>query len=297
MKEGLGKRAVAVLAAVALLAAGGALATGSAGSKVSNKLLTYAGQTSFGRPVVLQVRGLAITRLAVAWEASCVTTGGLPFGGIFHPRSGAQPESVDPDLGFLLYDSRLTKRGGFSATGLGTLATEDAQYEIKQTTSGRVKNTSVSGRLRVTADVLDNNTDEVVDSCKTSTFNWSATRAPGRSYGGFTNQNSPVVVQLNKARSTVTALRIAWSAPCADENTIGTGTTAAAIPVTGGRFSAHRVVNGTVDDGNLVEFTYDVEGTVSRSRVSGTFEVSTRSLSGTEVTCTSPSIEWNAPST
>ena len=295
MKERLGKRAALLGATLILAALVLGPATGDA--KVSNRLLTYAGQTSFGRPLVLQVRGRAITRLAVAWEASCVTTGGLPFGGIFHPRSGSQPESVDPDLGFLLYHGRLTRLGGFSARGLGTLATQDAQYEISQIFSGRVKSTSASGRLRVTADVLNNDTDEVIDSCKTSTFNWTATRARGRSYGGFTTQNSPVTVQLNKARSTVSAVRIAWSAPCADENTIGSGTTAAAIPVTGGHFSAHRSVDGSVDDGTPVQFTYDVEGTVSRSRVSGTFEVSTTSLSSTEATCTSPSIEWNAPST
>lgn len=296
MKEGLGKRA-ALLGAVVVLAALAPAPSGVSGAKLSNKLLTYAGQTSFGRPLVLEVRRGAITRLGIAWEASCVTTGTLPFAGVLHRRTGSQPDSVDPDLGFLLYGGRLTRLGGFSGTGLGTIATDPFDYELNQTISGRVKTKRASGRWRVRADVLNTETDATEDSCKTSTFSWSATRSPGRVFGGFTSQNSPVVADFNKARTTLSALRIAWSAPCSDENPLGFGTTIASVPVTGGRFSVSRTVEGTPDGETPTRFAYTLEGSVSRSRVSGTFEVTATSVEDVEVTCTSPTIDWNATST
>ena len=203
MKEGLGKRAVAVLAAVVLLAAGAALGTGSAGAKVSNKLLTYAGSTSVRPPVRAPgQRNAVITRMAIAWDASCVDER--------HPavrrdhrardRAAARERRTRQRLPVLRRPPdearRLLRR-----PALGTTTVADVRRRGRPDDLGpREEEPRESGRWRVTVDVIDNDTSLADDSCKTSTFNWSAARAPGRAYGGFTNQDDPVVVQLNKAR-------------------------------------------------------------------------------------------------
>jgi hypothetical protein len=289
MKVGLG-----VLVALLLICAGSA----GAAKGPSNKLLTYAGNTQFGRPFVLQVKRGIVIRMAIAWDASCVTSGALPFGGILERGTGPVPESVGPESGFLFFGGRLTKLGGFSGQGLGTTTVADSDGVVNQTISGRVKKNRANGRWRVTVDVIDPETSVADDSCKTSTFTWTAARSPKRAYGGFTNQDDPVVVQLNKARSTVSAFRIAWTAPCSDETSVSSSLTLTGLPVANRSFSTERTIDGvTGEDDTPVRYGVKLDGHIANTRATGTFQVSVTNPSAPSVTCASPTIEWNAAST
>jgi len=42
-----------------------------------------------------------------------------------------------------------------------------------------------------------------VDSCATGRIKWTASRSPGRIYGGTTSQDRPVVVRLDHAAQTL----------------------------------------------------------------------------------------------
>lgn len=300
MKEGLGKRVAPAVAVAALLAAVSlvfALAPGATAAKRSSKLLTYAGNTSFGRPFVLQVRRGAVIRMAISWDASCVQSGVLAFGGILDRELGPPPESVGPDSGFLFFGGSLTRLGGFSGQGLGTMPVADADGAVEQTISGRVSSTRASGHWRVRVDVIDPDTSLADDSCKTSTFSWSAARSPGHAYGGYTNQDNPAVVQINKARSTVSAFRIAWTAPCGDDTNLTTSTTLTGLPLAGGKFGTTRTIDGvTGDDDTPVKFAVDLKGNATKSRATGTFQVTVTNPSSPTATCTSPTIEWNTAS-
>ena len=293
--KGLGKRAAFVVAAVALLVVA---APGSGSAKVSNKLLTYAGNTQFGRPFVLQVKRNAVIRMGISWDASCSKSGVLPFASIIERETGPPPESVGPDSGFLFFGGALTRLGGFSGEALGTTTVAESDGAVVQTVSGRVKKNRANGRWRVTVDVIDPDTSLAVDSCKTSTFTWSAVRSPKRAYGGFTNQDDPVVVQLNKARSTVAAFRIAWTAPCNDETSVTSSLTLTGLPMASRNFSTERTIDGTTgEDDTPVKYAVKLDGHVANTRASGTFQVTVTNPSAPGVTCTSPTIEWNTAST
>ena len=104
--------------------------------------------------------------------------------------------------------------------------------------SGKLSAKRASGTLEATITVLDKASRSVVATCRTGSVRWSATRSPGRVFGGSTAQDLPVVVRLDAKRRAVADMLFNWeSATCKPEDVyLNTDEDFSGFPLASGRF-------------------------------------------------------------
>ena len=247
---------------------------------------TYGGATSAGDPLVVQTtpKGKAIARIVDQWFASCTSGKTLPFASAL-PAASKQAPTVDA-------------HGRFDAAVQGSADLGTATGNVTEEVKGRLGQRRSTGALAAHADVFDKQSQQKIDDC-----NVSVTWHFGRQdlvYGGATDQQAPVVLQLSKSRQKVASFLIGWGANCSNGGVVYGPLTGAfgSFPLSrrhafGSRFT-ETLPTAT---GGRGKFDYDVKGKVGNSRATGTFAMGlnqTDAFGGTVATCSVAKEHWSA---
>lgn len=258
----------------------------------------FGGTTSDDEPIVVRsdTKAKTLRSLVVSWEAKCGDGMYLPVANeltAIRLRPGDTPDPRD------LMVSRNGK-GRFAGTQLVAFVMGDQTAAVQVDIAGRLRSRRATGTLTATSTIFDA-TGAKVDTCETGRVNWSATRAPGRVYGGKTGQEQPVVVRLNRQRKRVVDLIYGWeSAGCQPP-----GFVRFSERLTNFRISRRGAFGATFDTsfggGNepKATLTYSVDGRVARKASAGTLRVQLEQAdpSGTVTqTCDSGTVRWRATS-
>jgi len=76
---------------------------------------------------------------------------------------------------------------------------------------GKVRrNGSSAGTYQAKIVLRDDATGAEIGTCDTGVLRWTGRSSRGRVYAGKTSQDQPMVVELDKARSTVDQVRFGW---------------------------------------------------------------------------------------
>jgi hypothetical protein len=259
----------------------------------------YGGSTSKGAAIVVNAdkKARVLRSAVVSWSADCDDGRRFPV---------ATPlKAVVAEAGFVpgfgeLATSR-NKKGRFAGTQLGTIDLGDSVGGLVASYSGKLSAKRASGKLSATITVLDKASMETVATCRTGSVSWSASRAPGRVFGGSTVQDHPVVVRLDAKRRTVADLLFGWtSGTCKPDGLfISADERFKTFPIGGGRFGDAFDQFYTPDGGGEGKATYDITGRVAKTRASGSLRVTvteTDAAGATTGACDSGSVSWSAVS-
>lgn len=277
-----------------------ALATGVAGSLISAPAAlargpVFGGVSSERQAIVLRTDAKAkrLKSAVIAWSADCKD------GGWWAEASDVTATTGDPgfvpDPGELLVSGN--GRGRFSGTQLMTRYTGDLSVGIFVEVSGRITRKRASGTMHAHVTMLDAS-GETQDGCDSGTVRWTATRAPGRIFGGKTSQEQPVVVRLDRSGRKVSNLMIGWgSEQCVPEGYLSFGESFVNFPLRSRRFGEAFTETYDLEDGSKRNFAYDVAGTVSRSAASGSLRVKvaqTDPAGAQTLSCDTGAVSWRA---
>lgn len=279
--------------AIAVAAATGPPSPASAANAV------YGGSTSKGAAIVINAdkKARKLRSAVVSWTADCDNGRRFP---VAAPLKAVTAEAgFDP--GFRELATSRNKKGRFAGTQLAGFDLGDSIGGLVASYSGKLSSKRASGKLDATITVLDRASGETVTTCRTGSVRWSASRSPGRVYGGSTAQDHPVVVRLDAKRRTVADLLIGWeSGTCKpDELFISANEDFSSFPISGGRFGDAFDQFFKPDGGGEGKVTYDITGRVAKTRASGSLRVTmteTDSAGATTAACDSGSVSWSAAS-
>lgn len=268
-------RRAGALAAAAVLTAGAAPAFAESRGRI------YAGSTSTGDPIVLQLSndGKHVTRVIEMWNAECTAGGTFPLGG-----------SLKSNIA-------ISRTGAFKSGRETTAPFGDQTVSLDETVKGTVSGRTLKGST-VAAMTFYDQAGTLVDTCA-SKFTFKAVSAPGRVYGGATSQDMPAVIELSSNRRKVKNAFIGWQATCSNEAFIQIGERLQDFDISGGRFGDSFADDNTFDDGGTGHLVYDFEGRKTDAKASGTLRVQyTRSDAAGAVTgtCDTRKFRWSATS-
>ena len=167
--------------------------------------------------------------------------------------------------------------------------------------AGKLSAKRAAGTLEATITVLDKASRNVVATCRTGLLRWSATRSPGRVFGGSTMQDLPVVVRLDAKRRAVADIMFGWeSATCKPEDVyLNASEDFSSFPLARGRFGDAFDRTYSPDGGGEGKASYDITGRVARTRASGSVRVNvteTDPAGAVTMACDSGTIPWEAVS-
>ncbi|MEA2313099.1 MAG: hypothetical protein QOE28_3067 [Solirubrobacteraceae bacterium] len=284
------RRAAVVIGAVIV-------ATFSAPAAFAATGAVYGGSTHAGDAIVLRADAAAkqLKSAVLATDAAC--SDGMNF-----PLSFALT-TAKPEPGFVPDADTLSMsrngKGRFSGVQLASYNLGDQSAAAVTSLSGTLKKGRASGVLSTQITILDNATGNVAVTCTTGSVHWSATRAPGRVYGGATSQDSPIVMRFEPAKHRLSDVILDWDAPdCQPDGYYHTWDHFLALPVKAGRWGMR--FDQTYDaasDGSKLTIAYDLGGTLKRSTGRGVFQAATtwRDASGaTQRTCDSGRVTFAA---
>ena len=257
----------------------------------------FGGTTQDGLAIVVQAseRGDKLKSVVLSWDARCDD-------GEFFSDSGRRPVArtmagfEQPGANELAMTRNA--RGRFLGRQVaGRQISDDMVALFTTTVTGSLGRTAASGTLKAEVQLIRTSDRAVVGSCRTRTLRWNASRRPGLIYGGLTSQEEPVVVRLNASRERVSNLFLGWqSRHCEPAGYIWSGESLGNFPMRSGRFGDAFQQRLPLDGGGQRELDYDVRGSVSRTRTSGTLSVrmtDTRS-DGTRAMCETGRVTWSA---
>ena len=208
-------------------------------------------------------RGTPVRSMVLGFPVSC-RDGSLY---VFHAdvgvvRSGSSQRGV-------LVPSR--NRGGrFAAVYRGRGLIGDYIVAGKLAISGTFRRRAASGRLRLTSDVIDPQTNERLTTCGSTRLTWKLRRHPRWIYGGATSQGEPVAVFLSKDRSKVREIGIGWHSGCSDSSFIDIPDAFTNFAIRAGKFGD---TWGFTDRETSADFEYHLKGQITRRAAHGAFEV------------------------
>jgi hypothetical protein len=212
-------------------------------------------------------------------------------------------KAVAPEPGFNPGAQELaTSRNGkgrFAGTQLAALRMGDRVAALRARYAGTLSAKRARGTLDATISVVESASGDVVATCRTGTVRWSATRAPGRVFGGSTSQGYPVVARVDAKRRTVADLLIGWSSETCkpDDVFLSIDDRFSKLPLSSGHFGGAFDQFYSPDGGGDGKVAYDIAGRIAGKRTSGTLRVNLTETdpSGTVTTaCDSGSIAWSA---
>jgi hypothetical protein len=256
----------------------------------------YAGQPSGGSPfqfvMTLDDAGAAVTGFTFHFDVACSTDfDAVDFGSALVIDD--LPGTVT--LGAHYMTGGAVKRGRLSAEFMGFDRIGDTVMEtMAATLSGTVKAGKASGRVAVTFVRRDITTGAVLAQCS-RTIPWRALRNPGLVYGGKTNQDEPVVIELTKDRKRVSHAHLGWYALCPSGGGFAFGHDEfdlRSFPLKPGGVFSRTYRFGFADGTTLVQ---RFAGRVRTKQAVGTYrsDVTIPDASGKE-TCTSGNVTWKA---
>lgn len=282
-------------------AAGIAIATAAAAAVAPAPALAknavYGGSTSKGAAIVITADKTAkkLKSAVVSWRAECDDGRGFPIG------VPLKPVVADPGFtpGFRELETSRNGKGRFAGTQLGGLDMGDHVAALTASYSGKLSAKRASGAIDATITVIEKASRNVVTTCRTGSLRWSATRSPGRVFGGSTAQDLPIVVRLDAKRRTVADLLYNWeSATCKpDDVYINANEDFSSFPLANGRFGDAFDQSYTPDGGGEGKASYDITGRIARTRASGSVRVNvteTDPAGAVTLACDSGTIPWEA---
>jgi hypothetical protein len=275
-------------------------------------------------PTVACACGVALAGAPSAWAASAVY-GGSARGGeaivVQADRHAAKVKSLvvawdaNCDSGKILANSDVLSVGGVATSGLQMSRNRRGRFAGTQTSSaslgangtalmvvslrGTLRPTRASGTIAAVVKIVDQ-TGNQLDSCKSGTLPWWASRAAGRVYAGSTSQQEPVVVKLNRKRRKATDVLIGWhTATCTPpDQFLSFGEHFDNFPLSArGAFGGSFTQSFPMDGGGKIDFSYQLNGSIGKRQGHGTFRVNATATDGTgatALTCDSAPISWKA---
>lgn len=256
----------------------------------------YGGTTSAAEAIVITTDAKAkkLRSAVISWEAPCQN--GMSF-----PEASALTP-VTAELGFMPGPDDLVigrnAKGRFIGTQLTVWDLGDQTALVTVELSGKLRARQAAGKLKATVSIRDDAGGAEVTSCETGSLKWSASRSPGRIYGGKTSQDEPVVARLDRKRKNVTDLLIGWeSDSCEPPDYFRFGERYRGLAVRSGRFANTDDESYPTDDGGALVYHYELAGSVARRSVKGGLHVTvtgTDAAGATNLTCDSGQVRWKA---
>lgn len=260
----------------------------------------FGGSTKAREAIVLRAdtKAKKLRSAVIAWEASCDS------GLIFSASDELTPVGADPGFSSDPRDLMVSRnaKGRFAGTQLAGRDLGDRSAAISVRLTGTMRAGRASGTLDARVAILDKQTGEARENCRTGLVRWSASRGAGRIYGGRTSQEEPVVVRLDAARKKVSDLLVGWGTSSCDppETYLRFGEQFSSFPLGAGRFGDAFEQSYDRNDGNgKITYAYDLGGSVTRTAARGRLSVrvtSTDAAGTTTLTCSSGELSWKAAS-
>jgi hypothetical protein len=257
----------------------------------------FGGTTRADEPIVLRADGKArkLRSLVIAWEAACGDGRHFPVAGeltAVREEPGFVPDPAD------LVTSR-NARGRFAGTQIAAYDLGSQVAGVVASISGKLRPGRASGRLSADVTILDKATEAEQDTCRTGTVKWSASRAPGRVYGGKTTQDEPIVVRLDRRRKQVRDVLVGWeSASCTPPDAfIRFGDALGGFPLRAKRFGDIWDESYDTAGGGEIAYGYALGGKLARRSARGTLrvKVAERDAAGAEtLNCDTGPVRWRA---
>ena len=257
----------------------------------------FGGATSGDEAIVVETDRTAkrLRGAVVAWVAPCED------GRRFSDASSLEPVAAEPGFTPGADDLVVTRnrRGRFSGTQTTVHRTDAVSIVAELELSGRLRTRRASGTLAATATVVDRASGDVVTTCGSGSQSWSASRSPGRIFGGRTAQDEPVVARLDRKRRRLTDLRVGWeTAGCQPpDRYLRLGEHFVDVAVRSRRFGGSFDESYPIEGGGAIAFAYELSGSVARRTLRGRLRVSvneTDAAGATTVTCDSGQVRWKA---
>jgi hypothetical protein len=256
----------------------------------------FGGSTAAGEPIVLTTdpKAKKLRSVVIAWVARCED--GMLFPGAIELTAVSADSGFSPDV----RDLTMSRNGEGRFAGVQVagwdLGAQLAGVELRL--SGKLTARRASGTLAANVEISDSATGQATGNCRTGTVRWSATRDPGRVYGGATSQEEPIVLRLDRRRRAVTDVIVGWQAGKCDppENFFRYGERFVNFQLRSGRFGDAFTDSVNVPDGNI-DYGYDLSGTVARRSARGRIRVKvtrTDANGAPMVACDSGNVSWRA---
>jgi hypothetical protein len=256
----------------------------------------YGGSTDGSEPMVL-VGDRAAKKLqsaVIAVEADC--TDGRSFPVAIRLRAVKGDRGLEGGARDLVVTRNA--KGRFAGRHEITYGVGEGLALATTTLSGKLKAKRASGKLRLDVAIVDAQTSAAIQSCSSGTVRWSATRSPGRVYGGSSSQEEPVVVRVDAKHRRVEEMLAGWeSSTCTPDGFIRVGDRFTDFPLRAGRFSDAFEQTFPLDAGGSMHLQYALAGKVKRKSASGTLHISATGADATGATtrtCDSGDVTWNA---
>jgi len=281
------------------IAIAGAAAAAIAPSPALARNAVFGGSTSKGAPIVITAdkKAKTLRSAVVSWRAVCDDGRGFPIG------VPLEPVAADPGFspGFRELATSRNGKGRFAGTQVGGLDMGDHVAALEAKYTGKLSAKRAGGTIDATITMIEKASRNVVATCRTGTVRWSATRSPGRVFGGSTAQDLPVVVRLDAKRRAVADLLYNWeSATCKpDDVYLNANEDFSSFPLQSGRFGDAFDQTYTPDGGGEGKAAYDITGRVARTRTSGSVRVNvteTDPAGAVTMACDSGTVPWEAVS-
>ena len=257
----------------------------------------YGGSTSTGAAIVINADKQARTlrSAVVSWTAAC------DDGRRFPVAAPLKAVAAEPGFqpGFREIATSRNGKGRFAGTQLGGMDMGDLAAALSARYAGKLSAKRASGTLDATITVIDKASQNTVTTCRTGSVRWSATRSPGRVFGGSTSQDNPIVVRLDAKRRKVANLLFGWdSSTCKpDDVFLSVNEQFGGFPLGGGRFGDAFDQFYAPDGGGEGKASYDITGRVAAKRASGSLRVTLAEkdpAGATTVACDSGTVPWSA---
>jgi len=216
------------------------------------------------------------------------------------------PAQAHPKAGQRVLTGGKLASGAFSATSetpsTYTTSEGDGTGVLKETVAGKVPRSGLARGTYTATITLTTPSGKTID-CATDTMRWTALANP-RIYAGSTNDNLPVVVELNASATKVSMVRFAWRGNCT--NAGGPYTTYYSeqlknFPIRwrGSRFSwgDSFPVHENHDDGSKADLKYALRSKVTATKSTGTINITlttTKADGAADASCTSGTLRYTA---
>ena len=255
----------------------------------------FGGTTNAHEAIVVRADGKArkLRSLVIAWEAPC--TDGTRFAEAIELAPAARSSVPRPHD--LLIDRN---RGGrFAGAHVVGYSAGPRNAAVAVETSGRLQPRRAAGTLSASVTLLDSATGVQQATCKTGTLEWTAGRSPGRIYGGKTAQDEPIVVRLDRRRTTVADVHVGWqSASCQPpDNFVRLADRLTDFPLRKGRFGDTWEQSFDLAGGAKASLSYAVRGRLARTSSRGMLQVTvkeTDAAGAVTMACDSGAVRWRA---
>jgi hypothetical protein len=189
-------------------------------------------------------------------------------------------------------------KGRFKGSIASGFMTDDGGTAVSSfDIAGRLSRTRASGTMSGTVKIMDG-AGATTATCQTDTLRWSATRAPGKVFGGLTSEEEPVVVRVDARRRMISDVLLTWeSKTCTPPAFIRVPEHFQAFPLRSGAFTAGFSENAAFNDGSKAVFAYDLAGRLTRTSVKGRLHVTmteTDAAGAQTESCDSGTVTWKA---